>query len=120
MSEAMPEKTSTAMSRCIKINDWIFEVKMVRAIRVEEYGQPYSAIANINFTGDNVYIDGLMTNSTMEFSREDFNTLTAYLQQLGVKQIKFDRYKNQQAMLRSFDVSTLTTKSPPLKLVSAG
>jgi len=114
MSEAIPEE----MSRCIKINDWIFEVKMVRAIRVEEYGQPYSAIANININGDNAYVDGLMTNSVEELGREDFNTLKEYFQQLGIKQVQFDRYKNHQAMPRSFDVPTVVDKPLNLQLVS--
>jgi hypothetical protein len=125
MSEAIPEE----VSRYIKINNWIFEVKMVRAIRVEEYGQPYSAIANININGDNAYVDGLMTNSQDELEREDFHTLKTYFQKLGIKQIQFDRYKNQQAMSRSFDVPSTTTEfdapSPitelrPLQLVSVG
>jgi len=116
MSEAIPEE----MSRCIKINNWIFEVKMVRAIRVEEYGQPYSAIANLNLNGDNVYVDGLMTNSVEELGREDFKTLKEYFQQLGIKQVQFDRYKNKQAMARSFDVSSPVTALQPLQLVRVG
>lgn len=118
MSESVPEKEPETLSRCIKIDDWIFELKMVRAIRVEEYGQPYSAIANINFNGDNAYVDGLMTNSAGELAKKDFNTLTEYFQRLGVKEIQFDRYKNNQATARTLDVSSLDTKPQPLKLVS--
>jgi len=49
------------MSRYTQIGDWIFEVKMVRALRVSEYGQPYSAVATLTSNGDNVYIDSQMT-----------------------------------------------------------
>ena len=124
MSEVIPESETEVeienMSRCIKINDWIFEIKMVRAIRVEKYGQPYSAIANINFNGDSVYVDSLMTKSEVGLAKDDFNTLKAYFQRLGVKQIQFDRYKNDQAMARSLDVPTKTANSQPLQLVSVG
>jgi hypothetical protein len=122
MSGASTELGDENMSRCIKIDNWIFELKMVRAIRAEEYGQPYSAIANINFNGNSVYVDGLMTNSTVELVKEDFNTLKTYFQGLGVKEIKFDRYKNQQAMARSFDVPAKSQKSTsqPLQLVTVG
>jgi len=128
MSEPMSKQHATKiaktkpeeLSRCIKIDNWIFEMKMVRAIRVEEYGQPYSAIANINFNGDNVYVDGLMSNSEKELEREDFNTLKAYFQQLGIKQIQFDRYKNQQASSRSLELASLLSEPSPLKLVSVG
>lgn len=118
-SKQIQEKTSELASRCIKIDDWIFEVKMVRAIRVEEYGQPYSAIANINFNGDAAYVDGLMTNAEIEFERQDFNSFKKYLQQLGVKQVQFDRYKNLESTSRSFDVPPSVEASPKLKLVLA-
>ena len=107
MSEAVPE----TMSRCIKINDWIFEVKMVRAIRAEEYGQPYSAIANINFNGESAFVDGLMTNSEVEFTREDFKSFKRYFQQIGVEQVQFDRYKKQEAIARSYKKDQDTTPS---------
>ena len=120
MSEPISEKESETLSRCIKIDDWIFEIKMVRAIRVEEYGQPYSAIANINLNGDNAYVDGLMTNSNVDLAREDFNTIKKYFQQLGVTQVQFDRYKNQQSSAHSHDVSVAEPKPQPLQLVSVG
>lgn len=116
----MSKVISKEESRCIRINNWIFEVKMVRAMRVAEYGQPYSAIANVNFNGDNVYIDGLMTDSATELSREDFKSLKAYFQRLGVKEIQFDRYKNQQWIQRSLNVAPLAEEPVVLKLVATG
>ena len=41
-----------SMSKHVKIGEWIFEVKLVRALKVEKYGQPYSAIANCNTNAD--------------------------------------------------------------------
>jgi hypothetical protein len=120
MSDVKSESENKNFSRCIKINNWIFELKMVRAIRVEEYGQPYSAITNINFNGNNVYVDGLMTNSNKEFNKADFNTLKTYFQRLGVKQIQFDRFKDHQPMTRSLDIPTEPSTLEPLQLVSAG
>ena len=126
MPDPMSEKESETQSRCIKIDGWIFEIKAVRAIRVEEYGQPYSAIANINLNGDNAYIDGLLTNSSVELAREDFNTLKQYLQLLGVQEVQFDRYKNNESTSRSLDLSSvdeqpkLDEKPESLKLVSVG
>jgi len=48
------------MPKYVHLNNWIFEVKAVRALRVDNYGEPYSAIANINVNGDVAYLDGLM------------------------------------------------------------
>ncbi|OUR84670.1 hypothetical protein A9Q75_01710 [Colwellia psychrerythraea] len=127
MSEPMSEKESETLSRCIKIDDWIFEIKTVRAIRVEEYGQPYSAIVNFNFNGDSVYVDGFMNNSDVDLTKEDFDTLKGYVKRLGAKQIQFDRYKNKQSTAHSWQstadswvFSPIESKPQPLQLVSAG
>jgi len=37
----------SGISRFTQIGDWIFEVKMVRALRVENYGEPYDAVATL-------------------------------------------------------------------------
>ncbi|WP_206483445.1 hypothetical protein [Thalassotalea sp. G2M2-11] len=83
----------TTMPRYIELNDWIFEVKAVRAIRTKRYGDQYSAIANLNLTGDQIYIDGLMTREQDKFTARDFLTFKQFCQQLEVKQANFDRFK---------------------------
>ena len=125
MSKPISEKKSETLSRCIKVDGWIFEIKMVRAIRAEEYGQPYSAIANINFNGDSAYVDGLMKNSDVDLGKEDFNAIKGYIRQLGVKQLQFDRYKNKQSTAHSWQstadswvFSPVDSKPQPLQLVS--
>jgi len=102
------------ISKHIRLDDWIFEIKMVRAIKVDSYGKPYSAIANINLNGDNAYIDGLMTQQGEVFNRSDYETFENFCQQLGMKQAKFDRFKNQQ--LKSFIVDLVPNQSCPPKL----
>ena len=105
------------VSRHIQINDWIFEIKMVRAIKVNYYGQPYSAIANFNINGDTAYIDGLMTSNDESFNREDYQTFVKFCQQLGIKQAKFDRFKNQQLKSLCVDISPIHKSTPKLQLV---
>ncbi|MEW6990147.1 hypothetical protein AADZ91_05590 [Colwelliaceae bacterium 6441] len=85
-----------SMPKYIHLDNWIFEVKAVRALRVNDYGEPYSAIANINFNGDMAYVDGLMTKENDAFSRHDFQTFKDFCRQLQVKEMHYDRYKNQQ------------------------
>lgn len=116
MSNTLTNSLKKTATRCIKIGHWMFEIKAVRAIRVEEYGQPYSGIANININGDKAYVDGLMTNSTVEFDREDFAAFKAYLQQLDISKAEFDRYKNQEVISKSLDVPPLTDCSSALQL----
>lgn len=83
-----------SMTRYIQLDDWIFEVKAVRALRVKDYGQPYSAIANININGDNAYIDGLMSREQAQFTRNDFNTVIDFCRKLSLSTASFDRFKN--------------------------
>lgn len=85
-----------SMSKHVQINDWIFEVKAVRALRVGKYGEPYSAITHININGDSAYLDGLITKKDEAFTRHDFETLKEFCRQLEVTEANFDRFKNNQ------------------------
>lgn len=91
----MAEKES--MSKHIQIGEWIFEVKMVRALKVAEYGQPYSAIANCNINGDAMYIDGLLTQEGQNFTRNDFKIFNEFCHKMGLKQCSYHRYQNGES-----------------------
>jgi len=78
------------ISRHIQIDNWIFEVKMVRALRVQNYGEPYSAIANINLNGSSAYIDGMMQKNLQQISNEDIQVIENYCQQMSIKEVNFD------------------------------
>jgi hypothetical protein len=104
-------------SRFIQIDDWIFEVKSVRAIRVNTYGKPYDAIANFSFNGNNAFIDGLMTREDQEFSKDDYQVFYNFCQKLDIKQILFDRFKGNEFRLDTIDVEPLKQEAPKLQLV---
>lgn len=74
----------------IQIDNWIFEVKLVRALRVQNYGEPYSAIANIKLNGNNAYIDGMMQKDLQKFSKEDVNVIKKYCQKMSINQIEIE------------------------------
>lgn len=105
-------------SRFIKLDNWIFEVKSVRAIRVDSYGKPYDAIANFNFNGDNAYIDGLMTRENEDFSKEDYKVFYTMCQKFGIKQAQFDRFKGNEFKLDTVDIAPIKEDKPQLKLVN--
>ncbi|MCW8833868.1 MAG: hypothetical protein OQK09_13020 [Colwellia sp.] len=81
---------SEMISRHIQIDNWIFEVKMVRALRVQNYGEPYSAIANINLNGSSAYIDGMMQKNQQQISNEDIQVFKEFCQQMAIDEIKLD------------------------------
>ena len=100
------------MSKHVQIGDWIFEVKMVRALKVNEYGQPYSAIANCNINGDAMYIDGLLTQEGQNFTRDDFKSFNDFCHQMNIKQCSYHRYQNGQSKTKDVVVT------PPQELTS--
>ena len=83
-------RMSKIIQRHIKIDNWIFEVKMVRALRVEKYGEPYSAIANINLHGSSAYIDGIMQKSQQKISNQDIEVFTHFCQQMAIDDMTLD------------------------------
>lgn len=104
--------TDTA-SRFIQVDNWIFEVKSIRAIKVDSYGKPYNAIANLSFNGNNAYIDGLMTRDEDNFSKEDYQVFKRLCQKLDIKQVQFDRFKNNQFQLETIAVEPVKEETQP-------
>ncbi|WDD97034.1 hypothetical protein [Thalassomonas actiniarum] len=102
---------SDDISRYVKIDDWIFEVKMVRAIRTERYGEPYSATASVSLNGQHAFIDGLMTSDQAEFTRDDYQSFRKFFAQMNVDQVNFDRYK--QNKLKSDTIPVFTSVEKP-------
>jgi hypothetical protein len=94
---------SIQLTRQIIIDGWIFEVKALRALKVDRYGEPYRAIANINLNGDSAFIDGLMTKGEQDFEQADYQKLVAACKGLAVEEVNFgqDMFtpENQQFVL---------------------
>ena len=103
----------------MKIDQWIFEVKSLRAIRVDDFGKPYTAIANLTINGSSAYIDGLLTKNDEEFTREDYQTFVKVTQQLGVESFNFDRFKQRRRVSHTVKITPTHTAKPDLKLVKA-
>jgi hypothetical protein len=103
-----------SISKHVQIGDWIFEVKMVRALKVDEYGQPYSAIANCNINGDAMYVDGLLTKNGENFTRDDFKCFNDFGHHIGLKQFSYHRYQNGQSKTKDVEI-TAPTKHKEIK-----
>ncbi|MFS1701446.1 hypothetical protein [Alteromonas sp. AMM-1] len=94
----------SGITRFTRVGDWIFEVKMVRALRVEEYGQPYDAVATLTSNGDNLYIDTQLTRQHNELSRYDCMAFYEFARQLEMKQIHYDKLRNGQRQSRVVEI----------------
>ena len=115
MSDQSPPET---LSRYVQIDKWIFEVKSVRAIRVDDFGKPYSAVANVALNGSGAYIDGLLTREDDDFTREDYQTFVKMSQQLGLENVSFDRFKQERRVSDMVKVPAQNNIKPKLKLVT--
>ena len=102
------------MSKHVQVGNWIFEVKMVRALKVDEYGQPYSAIANCNINGDTMYVDGLLTKEGQNFTRDDFKSFNSFCHQIGLKKCSYHRYQNGHSKTKDV-IITPSVESEPIK-----
>ena len=93
MKRKAPKDVNLPEYDVIKIGEWIFEVKSVRALKVGidgVYGDEYSAIANIDIIDGKAYI-----NSTIgTFTRSCFRTIFNYVKSRGIKVINYKRIKN--------------------------
>ncbi|MGL1958909.1 MAG: hypothetical protein OCD00_16525 [Colwellia sp.] len=98
-----------SMSKHVQIGEWIFEVKMVRALKVDEYGKPYSAIANCNINGDSMYIDGLLTQEGEKFTLDDFKSFYKFGQKMDLKQCSYHRYQNGQSVTKEVAIKAPLT-----------
>lgn len=99
-------------TRYIQEGDWVFEVKTVRAMRVDEFGKPYSAIANCNLNGNSMYIDGLLTNE-LDFSKDDFMTFHRFCKRMGLDNFTYHRYHNGESSSKTVRVNKPIPVSAP-------
>ena len=70
------DKTITRVSQ---LDDWFFEVKMIRAIKSKNYGDPYSAIANLTANGYQMFIDSHLSANNEHFRRPVMRVFTTWL-----------------------------------------
>ncbi|WP_441002149.1 hypothetical protein [Pseudocolwellia agarivorans] len=93
------------IKRYIELNNWIFEIKSIRAIRVDTYGEPYSATANLCINSDSAYLDGVMTRDQKDLKEEDYLTFMALCEKLGITKVKFDNFSDQHVFEEKLTVA---------------
>ena len=108
-----------SMSKHVQIGEWIFEVKMVRALKVNKYGEPYSAIANCTINGDSMYVDGMLTKEDKELAKDDLASFYKFSQLMNIKQCSYHRYLNGKSFTKKVDVKPIKNGLPKKILSSS-
>lgn len=91
-------------SRYIRVGEWIFEVKAVRAIRTEEFGKPYNATSHISLNGSDMFVDSQLVKDGSNFTREDYVTFIKFGQLMGVEEAHYDRYVKGKRVARTVKI----------------
>jgi len=100
------------MSKHIQIGEWIFEVKMVRALKVNKYGEPYSAIANCTINGNSMYIDGMLTKESQDLTKDDLKSFYKFSQLMDLKECSYHRYLNGKSFTKKVEVTPIKNELP--------
>ena len=80
------------MQRFVEIGEWIYEIKLVKAVKTPKYGQPYTAICYLNFIDDRVTVESLLSKE--QLTKFDFKTHLDFVKKMSVSSIEYDRYHN--------------------------
>ena len=82
------------MERYIRIGQWIFELKQVRAIRAPEFGQPFDANALITITDGVPHVEGLLTKKDKSFNHFDYLAFEHFFKSSGFLHVEYSQMKN--------------------------
>ena len=106
-----------AITRIAQMDDWVFEINMVRARKVKKHGDPYSAMTNLTANGDQMCIDSHLSVNDEALSKEDFMTIYKFCQSMGMKNIGHDRIKNGFKTFEQVDILENSLTKPNIHLV---
>lgn len=76
-----------------KVDEWYFEIKLIRAIKTPEFGMPYTATALISIVNGEPVVENLL--SVDDFTRKDFKAITSYLETLGFDKLSRRRFSKE-------------------------
>lgn len=94
--------------KTVQVGNWVFETKQIKARRVDEFGKPYTAIADITIVDGAAHIEGMLCPDG--FDTEDAKSFKAYLLSLGFEKVKFCRFKKGKKVNHSIVSCTVVEK----------
>lgn len=84
------------MKLIIKCGKWIFEIKQIFARKTEKFGDDFSASLVINNNNGVAKIELAINKNSDTFTRQDYRDLRAFFKLVGFKNVKFERFKNDE------------------------
>jgi len=74
--------------------NWLFEIKEVRATKTKAYGKPYTANVTLKIVLGDLYVESAL--SVEEITRKDWIEIEQHISELGFSEYWFCRYKNNE------------------------
>lgn len=93
------------MSHITKSKTWLFEIKAVRAIKCQTYGDKYTASASISIVDGRLHIENLITQKPLVL--QDRVELKDFVVSLGFDCYYYSRFVDGVQQLIKQDVSLL-------------
>jgi len=84
------------MNKTAQQGSWTFELKQVFCRKTPVHGQPYVASAVISITDGQAHVELLTNKESDDFDRNDFKDLKAFINNMGLKKIRYCRFKNSE------------------------
>lgn len=71
--------------------DWTFEIKTMVARKVENYGEEFTGVANVNIVDGQAHVEALHCD---DFTMTDYKNLVVFGQKLGFSTFQYSRYSS--------------------------
>lgn len=83
---------------------WIFDTKVVRAIKCEKYGDQYTACCQLNISCGVMYIDSMIATNGESLKKSDLLEIVKYAKSVDVTTIYYHRIIGNKKVLKKVDL----------------
>lgn len=82
------------MSHITASENWLFEVKEVRAIKAKSYGERYTANVRLVIVNGELSIEGMLVKEGVKLKLSDIKEIEHQIKEIGFNEYFYIRYKN--------------------------
>lgn len=79
-------------------SSWIFKEVVVKGVKVDEYGDPYSAAITLRFVNGQAHVEDLI--SKVPLSNDDLKEIGNAIKVRGFDQYTYSRFKNNKRIVK--------------------
>lgn len=96
----------------ITTGKWKWKLKEAQGLKLESYGDDYSASARIKVVNGEVHVENLITKD--DFTKQDFDEIEEAISTIGYDRYKYIRYKNGKPKLVTRKIKNVKIQQPAI------